>query len=68
MTCLTCKRVANAFDPYLSVCLPIVKEEKLEFNFVGVGSHDLVTKDGEESYELRPFTVVETLVSKSMRV
>ena len=68
MTCLTCKRVANAFDPYLSVCLPIVKEEKLEFNFVGVESHDRVTKDGKEIYELRPFSVVETVVSKSMRV
>ena len=31
VTCLTCRRVANAYDPYLSVCLPIIKEEKMEF-------------------------------------
>ena len=34
VTCLTCKRVANAYDPYLSVCLPIAKDEKMEFNYV----------------------------------
>ena len=39
VTCLTCKRISNAFDPYMSVCLPIVKEEKMEFAFVPAISH-----------------------------
>jgi len=39
VTCLTCNRVKHGFDPYLSVCLPIVKEEKLEFNYVSEYSH-----------------------------
>ena len=34
VTCLSCERVVYNFDPYLSVCLPIVKEEKMEFSFV----------------------------------
>ena len=34
VTCLTCGRIATAFDPYLSVCLPIVKEEKMDFCYV----------------------------------
>jgi len=39
VTCLTCGRVKHGYDPYLSVCLPIVKEEKLEFSFVEAQSH-----------------------------
>ena len=31
--------MANAYDPYLSVCLPIIKEEKLELYFVPAQSH-----------------------------
>jgi len=64
VTCLTCNRVANAFDPYLSVCLPIVKEEKLEFNFVPETSHERIEEDGTEDFELRPMTVVGLSVTK----
>jgi len=59
VTCLTCSRVANAFDPYLSVCLPIINELKLDFNFVSAVSHDSIEEGGDVEYELRPFKVVE---------
>lgn len=45
-----------------------MKEEKLEFNFVAAVSHNKVEDDGKIEYELRPFKVVETLVTKSMRI
>ena len=52
VTCLTCRRVANAYDPYLSVCLPIIKEEKMEFHFVKEMSHQaIVEDDGTVDYE-----------------
>lgn len=68
VTCLTCARVANAYDPYLSVCLPIVKEEKLEFNFVQQMSHEEIEEDGDVDYEQNCFTRVEVTVTKSMRI
>lgn len=70
MTCLTCGRVKNGYDPYLSVCLPIVKEEKLEFNYVAEHSHSKVQDNDEEEpdYELNPLTVVEVVVTKSMKI
>ena len=53
VTCLTCSRVANAYDPYLSVCLPIAKEEKLQFNYVRDTSHTPEEdEDGEVEYSL----------------
>ena len=48
MTCLTCHRVANAYDPYLSVCLPIVKEETLDFHFVPALSHRAIVTTSED--------------------
>ena len=68
VTCLTCGRIANAFDPYLSVCLPIMKEEKMEFNFVSEVTHDRIEEDGEEDFEARPFKVFEYAVNKSKRI
>jgi len=69
VTCLTCGRISNAFDPYLSVCLPIVKEERLEFNFVREKSHEVIrTESGESSYNLNPMTVVDLAVRKNMRI
>lgn len=68
VTCLTCNRVANAFDPYLSVCLPIIKEEKMEFNYVQFRSHSRVEDDGEESYNLNPIAVLDLTVGKNMKL
>lgn len=48
VTCLSCGKVANAYDPYLSVCLPIVKEEKLEFNYVQALSHRTIINNEDE--------------------
>jgi ubiquitin carboxyl-terminal hydrolase 4/11/15 len=52
VTCLSCSRIATAFDPYLSVCLPIHKEEFLNLVFVPSVMHENV-KD-EDDYELIP--------------
>ena len=69
VTCLTCGKIATAFDPYLSVCLPIIKEEKLEFNYVRELSHrELKEDDGTVDYELNSFTIVELTVSKSLKI
>jgi hypothetical protein len=68
VTCLTCGRIATAFDPYLSVCLPIIKEEKLDFSFAAENSHRKVTMDGEDDYELNSFKMMELAVSKSMKI
>ena len=48
VTCLTCGRVKNGYDPYLSVCLPIVKDEKLKFAYVAEHSHVLIQEDEDE--------------------
>lgn len=50
VTCLTCKRIATAFDPYLSVCLPIMKEETLELVFMPAESH-AIDKDGDMEHQ-----------------
>ena len=42
VTCLSCGRKAHAYDPYLSVCLPIIKQEKLDFSFVQECSHTAI--------------------------
>lgn len=34
VTCLTCNRVALAFDPFLSVCLPITQQRVIEVAFI----------------------------------
>ena len=68
VTCLSCSRIATAFDPYVSVCLPIVKEETAEFIFASTISHDRIEEGGEVDYEPRPFTVVDTVITKAMRV
>lgn len=68
VTCLTCNRVANAFDPYLSVCLPIIKEEKMEFNYVPVRSHSRVENDDEVTWDLNPIAVLDLTVSKNMKL
>lgn len=69
VTCLTCGRIATAFDPYLSVCLPIVKEEKMDFNFVSAYSHREVKEDdGSVDYEINSFKVVEMSISKSTKI
>ena len=68
VTCLTCNRVANAYDPYLSVCLPIVKEEKVEFNFVKEYSHEEIKEDDEVDYQINPALRTEITVSKSLRI
>ena len=69
VTCLTCSRVATAFDPYLSVCLPIIKEEKLDFSFAAESSHRKTTEeDGTVDYEINSFKMIELAVSKSMKI
>jgi len=70
VTCLTCGRVKNGYDPYLSVCLPITKEEKLEFNYVAEHSHTKVQENDEEEpdYELNAMTVVDVTMTKSMKI
>lgn len=69
MTCLTCRRISKAFDPYLSVQLPLIKEEKIEFCFVPDKSHDLVEDlDGEPEYDLNPFIVCEFPSTKTTTV
>ena len=67
VTCLTCGRIATAFDPYMSVCLPIVKEEKFEFMFVNSKMHAKASEDDEpelipmitKSIAINPQTTVE---------
>ena len=71
VTCMSCERIVYNFDPYLSVCLPIVKEEKMEFNFVQPVSHSAVqdkNDDDEVDYELNPLQVLDLAVTKPMRV
>ena len=51
---MTCSRIATAFDPYLSVCLPIVKEESLELLYCPKKMHEKIEgDDGEVDYELQ---------------
>ena len=69
VTCLTCSRVANAYDPYLSVCLPIHKEEKLQFNYVPDISHTAAeNEEGETEYKLNVLKVLDIAVSKNMKI
>ena len=70
VTCLTCGRVKNGYDPYLSVCLPIVKEEKIEVSYVPEMSHTKVEgEDGDEDdYELNPLPTIDVVVTRSMKV
>lgn len=68
VTCLTCNRISNAFDPYMSVCLPIIKEEKMEFVFAPAASHSIVTEDEEEKYVLNYQKVINLPVTKSMKI
>jgi len=68
VTCLTCGRVANAFDPYLSVCLPIIKEEKMTFNYAPFRSHSKIEDDGEVSYDLNPVVVLDLTVGKNIKL
>ena len=66
--CLTCARVANAYDPYLSVCLPIIKEEKMDFNFVKQYSHTAVEEDGETDYEMNKLITLNIPITKNMTI
>ena len=75
VTCLTCGRIKHGYDPYLSVCLPIVKEEKLEFSFVKQESHTkVVDEDAEEGkeedadYELNSLLTVDVVSTRQMKV
>ena len=68
VTCLSCRRVANAYDPYLSVCLPIIKEERMEFNFVKEYSHTAVEEDGEVDYEMNKFVTLNIPITKNMTI
>ena len=69
VTCLTCSRVANAYDPYLSVCLPIHKEEKLQFNYVPDTSHTVEeNEEGETEYKLNVLKVLDVAVNKNMKI
>ena len=69
VTCLTCRRVANAYDPYLSVCLPIIKEEKMEFHFVNENSHMAITEDdGSVDYEQNSMVTLEVPITKNMTI
>ena len=66
--CLTCSRVANAYDPYLSVCLPIHKEEKMELHFVKEYSHEAVEEDGHVDYEMNRLVTLNLPITKNMTV
>lgn len=49
--CLTCKNISTAFDPFLSICLPIVKgiSQELEWNVVLYDAHEQDEKSEEWS-------------------
>ena len=69
VTCLTCGRIATAFDPFLSVQLPleqVEREEKMRFHFVPIQMHDYIEE--EQLYTLKPIPVVEMKVTKSTTI
>lgn len=47
--CHSCKNISTAFDPFLSICLPIVKgiSQELEWNVVLYDIHEQDEKSGE---------------------
>ena len=64
VTCLTCTRVANSYDPYLSICLPIVKESRLTLYFVSDKSHS----QEDSKFEIIPALQIEVPVNKSQSI
>ena len=71
VTCLTCNSVKNGYDPYLSVCFPIAKEEKMELSFVPVDSHTKIAAEdegGEDAYELNALNTVDIVITSSMKI
>ena len=69
VTCLTCSRIATAFDPYLSVCLPIVKEETLELLYCPKIMHEKVEgDDGEADYELQAMPYMSIPINRQTTV
>lgn len=66
VTCHICHNISTTFDPFLSICLPIVKglTQELEWNLVLYETHEKV----KDSWEPKDMPVVKMVCKGGMLV
>ena len=70
VVCQTCGEVATAFDPYLSIQLPIEdprdRDQKMKFHFVPHEMHDY--EDEVDLYSLKTMPIIEITVTNNTTI